>query len=80
VIEIGAIRKLECGFLFAFYSNYGRICSRCEIFSVKDWCDLENRVTVCSTSLEMASFDRSHTSFYSPLIVTMSISCTVCEI
>ena len=28
VIEIGAIRKLGCGFLFAFYSNYGRICSR----------------------------------------------------
>jgi len=28
VIEISAIRKLECGFLFAFYSNYGRICSR----------------------------------------------------
>jgi len=28
VIETGAIRKLECGFLFVFYSNYGRICSR----------------------------------------------------
>jgi len=28
VIEIGAIQKLGCGFLFAFYSNYGRICSR----------------------------------------------------
>jgi len=28
VIESGAIRKLGCGFLFALYSNYGRICSR----------------------------------------------------
>ena len=28
VIEISAIRKLGCGFRFAFYSNYGRICSR----------------------------------------------------
>ena len=28
VIETGAIRKLGCGFLFAFYSNCGRICSR----------------------------------------------------
>jgi len=28
VIEISAIRKLGCGFLVAFYSNYGRICSR----------------------------------------------------
>jgi len=27
VIEIGAIRKLECGFIFAFYSNYGRSLS-----------------------------------------------------
>ena len=27
VIETGAIQKLGCGFLFAFYSNYGRIFS-----------------------------------------------------
>ena len=32
----------------------------CEIFSVKEWCDLENRVRVRSRSLEMAPFDRSH--------------------
>ena len=38
----------------------------CEIFSVKEWCDLENRVRVLSTLLEMALFDRSHTSSYSP--------------
>ena len=42
----------------------------CEIFSVKEWCDLENRVRVRSRSLEMAPLDRSHTSFYSPSIVT----------
>jgi len=36
----------------------------CEIFSVKEWCDLENRVRACSRSLEMTSFDRSHTSSY----------------
>jgi len=52
----------------------------CEIFSIKDWCDLENRVRVRSRSLEMVPFDRSHTSSYSPSIVTMSISCIVCEI
>jgi len=28
VIETCAIRKLGCGFLFVFYSNCGRICSR----------------------------------------------------
>jgi len=52
----------------------------CDIFSVKDWCDLENRVRVCSRSLEMAPFDRSHRSSYSPSIVTIAVSCIVCEI
>jgi len=52
----------------------------CEIFSVKEWCDLENRVRVCLRSLEMAPFDRSHRSYYSPSIVTMAISCIVCEL
>jgi len=52
----------------------------CEIFSVKDWCDLKNRVTVRSRSLKMTPFDRSHTSSYSPSVVTMAIFCIVCEI
>jgi len=46
----------------------------CETFSVKEWCDLENTVRVCSSSLEMAPFDRSRTSSYSRSIVTMAIS------
>jgi len=40
----------------------------CEIFSVKEWCDLQNGVRVHSRSLEMAPFNRSHTSSYSPSI------------
>jgi len=52
----------------------------CEIFSVKEWCDLENRVRICLRSLEAALFDRSHTSSYSPSTVTMAISCIVCKI
>ena len=52
----------------------------CEIFSVKEWCDLENRVRVRSMSLEITPFDRSHMSSYSPFIVTMALSCIICEI
>jgi len=52
----------------------------CEIFSVKDWCDLENRVRIRSRSLEMAPFDRLHTSYYSPFIVTMAVSLAISEI
>jgi len=43
------------------------------IFSVKEWRDLENRVKVCSRSLEMAPFDRSRylvsSARYSDLLV-----------
>ena len=35
-----------------------------EIFSVKEWPDLEMRVWVCSRSLKMARFDRPSTTFY----------------
>jgi len=35
-----------------------------EIFTVKEWPDLENMVRVHSRSLEMTPFDRSHTSSY----------------
>ena len=52
----------------------------CEIVSVKEWYDLENRVRVRSRSLEMALFDRLHTTSYSHFIVTMAIFCIVCEI
>ena len=51
-----------------------------EIFSIKERCDLENRVRVRSRSLEMAPFDKSHTCSYSPSIVTMAVFCIVCEI
>jgi len=34
----------------------------CDIFSVKEWPELENMVRVHSRSLEMAPFDRSPTS------------------
>jgi len=58
VIEISAIRKLGCGFLFAFYSNMAVSVAVCEIFSVKQWRDLDNQVRGRSRSLKMARFDR----------------------
>ena len=33
----------------------------CDIFSIKEWPDLENRVRVRSRSLEMVPIDRLHT-------------------
>ena len=35
----------------------------CEIFSVKEWRDLENQVRDRSRSLKMAPFDRPHATF-----------------
>jgi len=52
----------------------------CELFSAKEWCDLESRVRVRSRSLEVAPFDRLHTSSYFPSIVTMAVSLAVSEI
>ena len=62
------------------YSHSLVTAAVCQIFSVKQWCDLENRVMFRSRLLEMVPFDRSHTSFYSPSIVSKTIFCIVCEI
>jgi len=80
VIEIAAIRKLGYGFLSPSIITMAVSVAVCEIFSVKEWCDLENRVRVRSRSLEMAPLDRSYTSSYSRSIVCMAISGIVCEL
>ena len=50
----------------------------CEIFSVKEWRDLENHVRGRSRSLKMALFDRPYATFYWSAIV--NISCTISEL
>jgi len=42
----------------------------CDIFSIKEWPDLENRIRVRSKSLEMARMDRPHTSLNTQVVCT----------
>jgi len=48
-----------------------------EIFSVKEWRDLENQVRGRSRSLKMAPFDRTCATFYWSAIVNIELSCTI---
>jgi len=52
----------------------------CEIFSVKEWRDLENQVMGRSRSLKMAPFDRPHATFYWSAIVNITLSSTNFEL
>jgi len=52
----------------------------CEIFSDKEWRDLENQVRGHSRSLKMAPFDRHHATFYWSSIVNIALSCTIFEL
>jgi len=45
----------------------------CEIFSVKEWRDLENQVKGRSRSLKMAPFDRPCLTFYCSAVVTIAV-------
>ena len=51
-----------------------------EIFSVKEWSDLEIWVSGRSRSLKMPRFDRSCMTSYQSAIVTIALSCTVCKL
>ena len=51
----------------------------CEIFSVKEWSDLENQVRGRLRSLKMAPFDRPYATYYSSAIVNIALSCTILE-
>jgi len=49
----------------------------CEIFSVKEWRDLESQVRGRSRSLKVAQFDRPYATFYRSAIVNIALSCTI---
>jgi len=51
----------------------------CEIFSVKEWRDLENQVRGSSRSLKIVQFDRPYATFYCSAIVNIALSCTIFE-
>jgi len=51
----------------------------CEIFSVKEWRELEQQVRGRSRSLKMAPFDRPYATFYWSAIVNIALSCTIFE-
>jgi len=52
----------------------------CEIFSVKEWRDLENQVRGRSMSLKMAPFNRPYATFYWSAIVNIAISGAIFEL
>jgi len=52
-IETDAIRKLRCGFLFVFYSNYSHICSRLWDIQLQRMVWPWKQVRIRSRSLEM---------------------------
>jgi len=52
----------------------------CEIFSVKQWRDLENQVRSRSRSLKKAPFDRPYATFYWSAIVNIALFCAIFEL
>ena len=52
----------------------------CEIFSVKEWHDLDNQVRGRLRSLKMAPFIRPYATFYWSAIVNIALSCTIFEL
>ena len=49
----------------------------CQIFSVNEWCDLENQVRGRSKSLKIAPFNRSYATFYWSTIINIALPCTI---
>ena len=52
----------------------------CEIFSVKEWRDLEIQVRGRLRSSKMAPFDKQYATFYWSAIVKITLSCAIFEL
>jgi len=48
-----------------------------DVFSVKEWSDLETGGRGRSRALKMALFDRSYMTFYWSAIVSIAVCCTI---
>jgi len=80
VVQTGTIRKIGCGFLFTFRSNYGRIFNRIWDIQRQSIAWPWKLLRGCSRSLIMAQFDRPYTTFYWSAIVNIALSGTVFEL
>ena len=68
--------KGMCTSLLVFHCNYvSRTIS--EIFSIKEWRDLETGGRARSSSLTMTPFNRWHTTFNWLAIVSIALCCTI---
>jgi len=79
VIQTGTIRKIGCSFLFAFHSNYMAVSLTVyEIFSIKEWHDLETGGRGGLRSLKKPPID--HVTFCWSAIVNIALPGTVLEL
>ena len=80
VIEMSVIRSLGAVSYLSSIVTMAVSVAVCEIFSVKEWRDLENHVRGRSRSLTMAPFDRPYATFYWSAIVNIALSCAIYEL
>jgi len=73
VIETDAIRKLAAVSYSPSIVTMAVSVAVCQIFSVKEWRDLENQVRGRSGSLKMGLFDRPYATFYWSGIVNIAL-------
>ena len=77
LVPVESLSAVSCAPSIVTMAVYVAVC---ELFSVKEWCDLGNRVRGHSGSLKMAPFNRPCTTFFRLAIVTIALSCTTLEL